>query len=452
MSDISGIGEFWVLKIRQSDYGIEWQRIYHGDKNVQNSLTENDWAWSIIIDHDLNYVVSGFCESCEDDNVNEKLQAMVVTIKPNGDQIWKNDFGYQIPTNSYDQGLYDVIEVYDAVAQTYSYLSSGITHPDGHCFGNHEVYELKTEIDGDPDPAWTPGCYLDEGKMYGSSKKDDGRAAVQTCDGGYLVVGNARFQDNDVSCIVSSNKDDIWILKLKANGDKDWDATIGSAEADIAYSIKQVPDGSLVIAGQWGTNVTDFYVAIIELTCSPPQLLPPQYTGCNAVLRWNSTPCATSYDLRYRLSGTTSWTTVQNVTSPYLISGLGNGTYEWQVRARCSPNKNSPFVTSNYNFVLTGCKIGAADSGSERGLISVYPNPSDGAFKISLGYPDGLTHVATIDILDQVSKVVFTTHLESQNGTPDKQISVTSLPSGFYWIRVSVNGKSYCSKLVLQKP
>jgi hypothetical protein len=462
--DINNLGEFWVLKIRQSDYGIQWQRIYHGDEpNTTPGAPENDLAWSIIIDHEGNYVVSGFCESCEEDNVNEKLQAMVVKIPSNGDDPeFNNDYGYKTTTNSKDQGSYDLIEVYDESEPipTYYYVAAGITHPsDGGCGEQHDVYVLKTGTDGDASE-WSAGCQLDEGKDYGSTKKDDGRAAIQLCDGSFLIVGNVRFNNGDVSCIVSNNVDDIWLVNIEADGTKDWDLTLGTSYADIAYSVAQVPDGSILIAGQWGYSaiITDFYVAIVELTCNEPVLLAPQNTAnCAVELSWEENPCAKSYDLRYRKTGPIPfpWTNQSNVTSPYTVTGLDaswNGYYEWEVRARCSPGKITSFVHSSENFSLSSCRIGQQEeTASDRDVVLlVYPNPAGEQLRVFIDFKEEIFSPAIVEILDQVGRIVFATSTEVQSGQLEKQLSVNNLPSGFYSIRLIIANRQYYSKFAKQ--
>lgn len=321
------------------------------------------------------------------------------------------------------------------------------------------MYVLKSGTDGDAS-VWSAGCQLDEGKDYGSTKKDDGRAAIQLCDGSFLIVGNVRFNNGDVSCIVSNNVDDIWLVNIEADGTKDWDLTLGTAYADSAYSVAQTPDGSIIIAGQWGagTNLTDLYVATVELTCDEPVLLAPQNTAnCAVELSWEENPCAKSYDLRYRKTGPIPypWNNQSNVTSPYTVTGLDaswNGYYEWEVRARCSPGKITSFVHSSQNFTLSSCRIGQQEeTASDRDLaLLVYPNPAGEQLNVSIDFKEEIFSPAIVEILDQVGRVVLVTNTEIQSGRWEEQLSVNNLPSGFYTLRLSIGNDHYYSKVAIQ--
>lgn len=73
-----------------------------------------------------------------------------------------------------------------------------------------------------------------------------------------------------------------------------------------------------------------------------------------AIVSWNAVSGATQYTLRYRVAGTSSWTTVNNGTqTSYTISGLSsNTTYQVQVSATCASG-TSPYSAS-INFTTGG--------------------------------------------------------------------------------------------------
>jgi hypothetical protein len=78
----------------------------------------------------------------------------------------------------------------------------------------------------------------------------------------------------------------------------------------------------------------------------------------SATLNWSSDESGSSYDARYRLVGTTDWTTVSNLTSSSVaISGLNsNAGYEWQVRVRCGNGSYSDFSSLN-TFNTAPCSL-----------------------------------------------------------------------------------------------
>ncbi|MVM34944.1 hypothetical protein GO755_33255 [Spirosoma sp. HMF4905] len=99
-------------------------------------------------------------------------------------------------------------------------------------------------------------------------------------------------------------------------------------------------------------------------TCQPITYVYSSAKNSTASLIWNTNYPAepgTTFELQYRLLGSTDWTTVSNITpaqngsnTVYSLTGLPNNTtYEWRVRAFCPGNIQSTYK-SGPNFT-TGC-------------------------------------------------------------------------------------------------
>lgn len=88
----------------------------------------------------------------------------------------------------------------------------------------------------------------------------------------------------------------------------------------------------------------------------PSGLAASAITASGANLGWSAASGAVSYNLRYRISGTTSWTAVNNLsTASYSLNGLASCTaIEWQVQSSCDGAATSAFSASS-NFSTTGC-------------------------------------------------------------------------------------------------
>jgi hypothetical protein len=71
-------------------------------------------------------------------------------------------------------------------------------------------------------------------------------------------------------------------------------------------------------------------------TCSVPTgLFANNITSTSATLHWNSTG-ATTYKVRYRVTGTTAWTLKGSSTNSKNLTGLTPATaYQWQIRSKC---------------------------------------------------------------------------------------------------------------------
>ncbi|MCY7409728.1 MAG: T9SS type A sorting domain-containing protein [Chitinophagales bacterium] len=450
---INGTGEYWVLAIDRDDYTKQWQAIYHGS---YTGGEQADWARGIFLDHAGDWIVTGYCFSCET-IANDNQQLMLVKIPSGGGTFdWKLDYGF----DHKDQGGDYVIEVFDGV--DYAYLSPGIAHTPGppqgsNCYGTtHDIYGLKTDVDGTTDADWLSGCQLDEGLNFGGSLKDDGYGVAQICDGDYLFVGDTRSEDNDVECNENEGTLDMWIVRMTPDGVIDWEETIGTDYDDIAHSIKSVSDGSYVIGGELGTaNQSDFYMTKFEFTaaCAKPTGLSQVKSGCCVTASWTMDPCVPKYILKYKKATGSTWNTIDPAVSPeeFCNEYNSNSNYVWTVQAVCSPNNISDTAFKAVQGLTVCPKLGNEQANEDdNDILIVYPNPSGGSVDIVFTTAATETPVATITILDQIGKVVRIVIADMSDGKLERQISLKDLPPGFYWIKLDMGGKVFEDKIILQ--
>ncbi|MGB9590655.1 MAG: hypothetical protein ACPL68_07200, partial [Candidatus Hydrothermia bacterium] len=81
-------------------------------------------------------------------------------------------------------------------------------------------------------------------------------ALIQTSDGGFALAGYTRS--------FGSGGSDALLVKLRQNGEPDWARVIGGTGNDCAYSLAQLPDGGLLLAGyttSFGAGGSDILVA-----------------------------------------------------------------------------------------------------------------------------------------------------------------------------------------------
>ena len=79
-------------------------------------------------------------------------------------------------------------------------------------------------------------------KTYGGAGDERRRSIQQTEDGGYIVAGKSNSFKVGVY-------NDAWLLKLNGNGDIEWQKTYGGSFGDSAESIQQTADGGYIVAG-----------------------------------------------------------------------------------------------------------------------------------------------------------------------------------------------------------
>lgn len=84
---------------------------------------------------------------------------------------------------------------------------------------------------------------------YGGTSSNASYDSKQTSDGGYIIGGRSNSNSSGDKTENSKGGFDYWVLKLDANGVKEWDKTIGGTDTDTFYSIIQSNDGGYVICG-----------------------------------------------------------------------------------------------------------------------------------------------------------------------------------------------------------
>jgi len=110
-------------------------------------------------------------------------------------------------------------------------------------------------------------------------------------------------------------------------------------------------------------GTTSGYSGIATFTtagCSTPCTVPSGLTASNlsangATLAWAAVSGATNYNFRYRIVGSSTWTTASNATNSVTIGSLSNCTdYEFQVEADCGGSNTSGYSAST-TFSTSGC-------------------------------------------------------------------------------------------------
>ena len=92
-------------------------------------------------------------------------------------------------------------------------------------------------------------------KSLGGSGWDTAYDVQQTNDGGYIVAGANNSNDGDVSG--NQGGKDFWVVKLDASGNVLWSKSLGGTTIDEAHSIRQTPDGGYIVAGNSSSNNGD---------------------------------------------------------------------------------------------------------------------------------------------------------------------------------------------------
>jgi Domain of unknown function (DUF5122) beta-propeller len=196
--------------LRNKGPKTSWEKTYGG--------SNHDWANSIQQTSDKGYIMVGSTSSYGV-GTPENYNIYLVRIDENGDTIWTRTYG----GSDVDHG-YSVKQTADG-----GFIIAGETWSFGMGFSN--VYVIKTDLNGDT--IWT--------KTYGGVNSDEGYDISQTFDGGYIIAGTTES--------FGSGGSDVYLIKIKENGDTLWTKTFGGTGGDYGYSIQETIDRGFIISG-----------------------------------------------------------------------------------------------------------------------------------------------------------------------------------------------------------
>ena len=86
-------------------------------------------------------------------------------------------------------------------------------------------------------------------QTLGGSNYDGATSVHQTTDGGYIVGAQSNSPVSGDKTQASQGLVDYWVIKLDAQGAKQWERTLGGDANDALLSVQQTPDGGYLLGG-----------------------------------------------------------------------------------------------------------------------------------------------------------------------------------------------------------
>jgi hypothetical protein len=93
-------------------------------------------------------------------------------------------------------------------------------------------------------------------KTIGGDDEDDLSSLQQTTDGGYILGGTSFSRISGEKSQNSKGAADFWIVKLDANGNIQFDKTIGGNSNDNLNALQQTSDGGYVLGGHSFSDIS----------------------------------------------------------------------------------------------------------------------------------------------------------------------------------------------------
>jgi hypothetical protein len=233
--------DYFLMRVRL-DGGVDWTKVYGGD--------DDELATGITKTSDGGYVLVGYSRSdnCFTGSNGGFHDYYILKVDGQGNEIWCQNFGY--PGSDQAQDIIETREGDLMVTGFFDVSASGGQGNDdrenaGTLHGVGEYWGIKLDADGQF--FWK--------RYFGGSNNDRSYNVMQTNDGGFVLIGASESDDFDITD--SKGSYDYWAVKLSVEGDLEWARSFGGSEIDIAYDITTTLDGNFLIVGDARSNDQD---------------------------------------------------------------------------------------------------------------------------------------------------------------------------------------------------
>jgi hypothetical protein len=277
--------DYWLLKFN-ANAELQWSKTYGG--------SDDDRGHSLIQTSDGGFVLLGYNNSSDGDVSanNGSRDFWLIKTDALGNLIWEKSYGYSgndeginlIETSDnhflitgvldvtasggqgnvgrHAGGDYWAIKVTQMGALVWSrYFGGSFTDtPNGIAENSNNEFIIAGSSDSnDVDISGNKGGYdfwvvktastgsIIWERSFGGMEIDEARGIASSNDGNYVIVGDTRSSDQDVS--QNNGAADLWLIKISDDGNVLWEQSIGGTNFDVPRSIRPTLDGGFLIAG-----------------------------------------------------------------------------------------------------------------------------------------------------------------------------------------------------------
>ncbi|WP_185273972.1 T9SS type A sorting domain-containing protein [Adhaeribacter swui] len=238
-----GSGDYWVIKLN-ADGSKQWDKTFGGDnydalQSVQQTL-------------DGGYILGGYSFSGASGNKTEEneggIDYWIVKLKSDGSKQWDKTFG-----GDNTDWLTTVELTPDGGYILGGYSSSTISGDKSEANkGDQNTYDYWViKLNASGNKVWD--------KTLGGNHSDYLNALVATPDGGYLLGGSTssdksgdKSEPRNSDCTYGFDGDpcpDYWVVKISAQGAKQWDKTYDGYKSDFLTALAVTKDGGYLLGG-----------------------------------------------------------------------------------------------------------------------------------------------------------------------------------------------------------
>ncbi|WP_298507780.1 hypothetical protein [uncultured Kordia sp.] len=243
---------YWVARL-DIDGNLLWSKTYGG--------TADDRGEAIKTTADGGFIITGYSRSADEDvSTNSGFyDQWIVKLDASGNIQWEKSFGF----SGSDQA-FDIMQTSDGGYFTTGFLditasggqgSFGKPNANNGSFSNpeHGVGEYWChKLDANGNIVWS--------RYFGGTNNDRSYSTLETNDNNFIIAGSSESDDFDVSN--SQGSYDFWVVKISNTGDLIWQKSYGGTGIEIGYDIAKTNDGNYIVVGD--TRSTDGNVSNLK--------------------------------------------------------------------------------------------------------------------------------------------------------------------------------------------
>lgn len=231
VSQNNGFRDFWLIKT-DAQGNLSWQKSY-GFSGADEGTTLIETSDNhLLIAGVLDVTASGgLGNSGRNNNRHAGGDYWAIKISQTGNLVWSRYFGGSFTDTT--TGIVETTDNQFIIVGSSDSNDVDITNNKG----TYDFWTVKAAASGNM--VWE--------KSYGGTEIDEARGIVSSGDGNYVIVGDTRSSDQDIT--TNNGAADLWLIKINDNGDILWNQSIGGSGFDVPRSIRSTNDGGFVIAG-----------------------------------------------------------------------------------------------------------------------------------------------------------------------------------------------------------
>jgi hypothetical protein len=257
-----------ILHVNAQSFNINWDNTIGGG--------DTDELYDMASTNDGGYILAGESSSDAGNDKSEDnyggTDGWVVKVDAMGEVEWDATIG----DDNYER-IHSISQTADG---GYIFTGFGVGPDDSRGYGDYWVVKLEST----GQVAWDT--------LYGTDARETGISIMQTSDDGFIVGGTRKAEDfsyvdlwvfkldanGDIqweqtydnanaedeltgmdttsdggyiigAVSVDENKEDYWTLKIDENGTVEWDTVFGGAEDDRLHVVRQTMDGGFILGG-----------------------------------------------------------------------------------------------------------------------------------------------------------------------------------------------------------